>query len=316
MDRPDPTVRAATSDDHSEIIEVAAAALGWYASDPNEAFFRWKHLDNPSGPSPMWVAVEDGAIVGFRTMMRWTFSSGTGSRSAVRAVDTATHPDHHRRGIFTLLTEAAIAELTDAGVSFVFNTPNDKSRPGYLRMGWDEAGVLAARFRVRRPVGAIRMLGARTAAAKWSERISAGDTIDAALDDVAALAASTSPEGIHTDRTGEHLLWRYGFEPLAYRVIRTDDAAAIVRSRRRGSATETVVAELFAGDDTAARGLLARVGRECGGDYALMVGSGVHPTPGTLTAPGLGPTLTLRDLADPHPTPDELCFSLGDIELF
>ena len=43
------TIREATDDDLDAILEVATVALGWDPDDPNEAFFRWKHLDNPAG---------------------------------------------------------------------------------------------------------------------------------------------------------------------------------------------------------------------------------------------------------------------------
>ncbi len=34
----------------------------------------------------------------------------------------------------------AVDELTTDGVDAIVNTPNDKSRPGYLEMGWPEVG--------------------------------------------------------------------------------------------------------------------------------------------------------------------------------
>ena len=56
---------------------------------------------------------------------------------AVRAVDTITAPEARGRGVFTRFTLAILSnEITrDDDVSFVFNTPNDQSRPGYLKMG-------------------------------------------------------------------------------------------------------------------------------------------------------------------------------------
>ena len=93
------SIRRATDADLPEILDVSTRALGWDPADPNESFFRWKHLENPAGPSPMWVAVdgERGGIAGFRTMMRWRYQTTAGTAlEAVRAVDTATHPDHQR----------------------------------------------------------------------------------------------------------------------------------------------------------------------------------------------------------------------------
>ena len=69
---------------------------------------------------------------------------------AVRAVDTATDPDYQGRGLFTRLTLQAIDELRAEGVDFVFNTPNDQSRPGYLKMGWQVVGTLPTHVRPTR----------------------------------------------------------------------------------------------------------------------------------------------------------------------
>lgn len=305
------TVRPATDDDIAEIIDVATRALGWNPSDPNEAFFRWKHLENPAGRSPMWVAESGGDIAGFRSMMRWTYRDGDRTLRAVRAVDTATDPDHQRKGIFRLLTEAAVAELTADGTGFVFNTPNEKSRPGYLRMGWVDAGRLPAAFLPAGPASLLRLARARTAAEKWSLPLTAGEPVGTVADDLAG-----ANDGVTTHRTAAHLRWRYGFEPLHYRAIQTDDAIGVVRLRRRGPATEAVVADIASPSAKATRKLFGAIRRLDGVDYLLTLATPPHPAPRLPTIPGLGPHLTLRDLAEPAPAADRFRFSLGDIELF
>src|SRR5437867_2251138 len=116
----------------------------------------------------MWVAVSDDRIVGFRTFIRWRFRVDDDVVDAVRAVDTATDPAHQGRGIFSRLTLGALDELRGENVGFVFNTPNDQSRPGYLKMGWRIVGrvpiaVMPGSF------GALRKLpAAHRPAEKWS----------------------------------------------------------------------------------------------------------------------------------------------------
>ena len=311
------SIRRATDADLPEILDVSTRALGWDPADPNESFFRWKHLENPAGRSPMWVAIDpdSGQVAGFRTMMRWRYLQPSGPPlAAVRAVDTATHPDHQRKGVFRLLTTACVDELTADGVDFVFNTPNEKSRPGYLRMGWIDTGRLPVRFTVSGPGALPRLARARTAARKWSEPLLAGAEIDSVADDLAA--AVTTPDGIATHRSADHLRWRYGFEPLHYRVVQTDAAAGVVRLRRRGPATEAVVAEIVSPSVSATRGVLRSIRRLPGVDHVLTLGRPPHPAPWLPTIPGLGPHLTLRALATPAPEVASFRFSLGDIELF
>ena len=158
------SVRRGESADLPAIIALLSASMKRDPSEPYEGLFRWKHLDNPFGPSPSWVATEDGQIVGFRTFLRWNFRHGGEVVRAVRAVDTATHPDFQGRGIFTKLTLSALDDLRAEGITMIFNTPNDKSRPGYLKMGWQQIGRLPARVLVTNVASVARIARSRVPA--------------------------------------------------------------------------------------------------------------------------------------------------------
>ena len=83
MTRPsagDLEIRAAREEDEPAVIDLLRASLGWKPEDPNEEFFRWKHHDNAFGTSPAWVALHDGAVVGYRTFLRWRFLDDRGRR--------------------------------------------------------------------------------------------------------------------------------------------------------------------------------------------------------------------------------------------
>ena len=330
---PDPgqiTVRPAGPDDIGAIVELARAALGWSSEDPNEDFFRWKHLDNPAGRSPMWVAHDDEGLVGVRAFLRWRFTTAAGtSARAVRAVDTATHPRAQGRGIFTRLTLAAVQELSSQGVDFVFNTPNDQSRPGYLKMGWQVVGRVPIVVRPRGPRGVWAMSRARRPAAKWSLPSPAGQPALDVLADTAAvdeLVGATASAGLATDRTAAHLGWRYGFAPLHYRAVTAAggvaNGLAVFRLRARGRAREATVCELLAPDARTARGLLHQVAATTGADYLIATPGAHSPWARRLVPmPGQGPILTWRSLdaagaAGGPPPLDDWNLALGDVELF
>jgi len=171
----DLTIRRATAADRPEILALLAASLGRDGTDARyEALFAWKHELNAFGRSPTWLACDGDRVAGIRVLMPWEFRRGELTIRAVRAVDTATHPDYQGRGIFTRLTLHAIEELRAEGVDFVFNTPNDQSRPGYLKMGWQVVGQIPVAVRVRNPLAARRMVAARVPAGKWSLDTAAG----------------------------------------------------------------------------------------------------------------------------------------------
>ncbi|MDQ1499141.1 MAG: hypothetical protein QOI86_2481 [Actinomycetota bacterium] len=315
MDADALSIRPAAPDDRPDIIELAVRALRWRGDERDRAFFAWKHDENPFGPSPAWVATEAGQVVGFRTLLRWEFARGGERLRVVRAVDTASDPDHQGRGIFRRLTLTAVAELTAAGYDAVFNTPNTQSRPGYLKMGWKELGRPALGTRPRGPGAALRMARSKAAAEKWSDDTSVGQPADEALRGSqldSLLAALPPPSGWATPRTADYLRWRYGFEPLHYRALEVRGGLAIFRVRRRGPSREVALCEWLApGPDR--RALRRLVG--AAGDYLVAADLGaVH---GLVPIPRLGPMVTWRPLARREvPALGDMSFRLGDLELF
>lgn len=304
------------------------------AGERTAEFFRWKHADSPFGPSFMLVAESGGRVVGLRAFMRWRLAAGGRMLAAVRAVDTATHPDFQGRGIFTRLTLAALDALRGEA-DLVFNTPNGISLPGYLQMGWRVAGRVPVAVRVRRPLRfaaglrSFRNGGAGAAARPEAGAPPAADVLaDTGL--VARILGGASPQDgrLATPRDASYLAWRYGRAPLLhYRAVGGEEGLAIFRLRARGRLWEAAVAELLVpdGDAAAARRLLARVVRAAPVDHltasfpAGSTASRAAARAGFLPAPA-GLTLAVKPLRDglPRDPADAgswgLC--LGDVEVF
>ena len=110
--------------DLQEIISLLKISLGEALMPKSEAYFLWKHINNPFGKSIILLAKEDGKIIGIRTFMHWRWVNQHEIITAVRAVDTATHPDFQGRGIFSKLTMQAVDTAIQHKIGFVFNTPN------------------------------------------------------------------------------------------------------------------------------------------------------------------------------------------------
>jgi GNAT superfamily N-acetyltransferase len=317
-------IRGYRDNDEPAVLELLQASLGWVPDDQYRRFFVWKHHANPFGRSPAWVALDGERIAGFRIFLRWEFDHGGAIVRAVRAVDTATHPDYQGRGIFSKLTRNALEELREDGVAFVFNTPNDQSRPGYLKMGWKPVTRLPVYFRPRSLAALLAVARARVPADKWSLPTDAGRSAPEVLSDHVAIErlvrASDPHDGLRTRRSAEFLDWRYGFGPLAYRVMlageRLADGFAVFRLRRRGPAVEAALCDMIGPEPsraTMAR-LLRSILRESGADYVIRIG-GAGAT--SFPLPGQGPTLVWRSVAElVMPPAAEWRLGLGDIELF
>jgi GNAT superfamily N-acetyltransferase len=335
----DVDVRPYRDTDAPDVIELLQITMGdGPAGLRTREFFEWKHLENPFGRSLMLVAVRDGQIVGLRAFMRWRFRSAHGAVRAVQAVDTATHPDYQGMGIFSRLTRTAL-EMLSEDTDLVFNTPNEKSLPGYLKMGWRSIGRFPVSVRVRRPVRVA--LGLR-GASRDTGVISPRPAVDAkpvsvllAECDIEDLLgpARASRDVLLTDRTVEYVGWRYARPPgLEYRAVSIEKrgrlrGAAIFRVRPRGPLWEADVVEVLASQSDAAtiRSLLRGVARSARVDHlAAHFPRGSETAraarrAGFLRSPiGIDVVVKpLRPALAPNPTSvTSWAFSLGDLEVF
>jgi hypothetical protein len=253
--------------------------------------------------------------------------------TAVRAVDTATHPEHQGRGIFSSLTLAALDALR-GDVDLVFNTPNEKSLPGYLKMGWTQAGRVPIAVRVRRPLRFATRARAHSVDSDPSRTFMPpvlAPPASEALGDTEGLSlllqrSETFPQRLTTLRSVDYLRWRYAAAPLLdYRAIASEDGLAIFRVRSRGELCETTVSELIArdADRAAARRLFRAVLRAARVDHvtsSFPAGSASRVRRfGSFPAPG-GVTFVVNPLAsDVTPDPRVMAswaLTIGDLEVF
>jgi GNAT superfamily N-acetyltransferase len=329
------SVRPFVDEDLPRVLGLLDVSLGGGPAGrrPPE-LFRWKHLDNPFGRSLLLVAEHDDRPIGLRAFMRWRFQAGDRVLTAVRAVDTATHPDFQGMGVFSRLTRAAL-DAMEGQVDLVFNTPNGKSGPGYLKLGWREVGRVPVAVRVRRPLRLLASRWARPGGPAPAPPVAAGPAA-AALEDADAVAAllgrEPTPGGLATPRTVEYLRWRYGAAPLlGYRAVAEERGGelaglALFRVRPRGGLWESTVAEVLAGGDPAtARRLLRRVAAAAPVDHLTLHAPAGSPLAraarrcGYLPSPaGIRLVANPRTAGiDPDPTRlDAWALSLGDLEVF
>lgn len=135
------TYQLAKPTDVEQIVTLFKLCLGTAGGAPTMAFWNWKHNQNPAGVSPVILAWDGDKLIGIRAFMCFNFVNSKESYKAYRPVDTATHPDYQGKGIFKKLTLTLIDTLQEKDEkAFIFNTPNSKSKPGYLKMGWIEWG--------------------------------------------------------------------------------------------------------------------------------------------------------------------------------
>ncbi len=308
-------LRKAEPADFDEIVSVCSASLGWTNTDFDSELFRWKHFDNEFGESLLLVATDDSGIAAVRPFMKWRFRSPAGETiEAARAVDTATHPRAQGKGLFTRLTRFGLDELADDDTRFVFNTPNDKSLPGYLKMGWIEDGPIPFGYGASSPLALQRIVRSRTKADKPSLPIDIGMTVDEGLELLDGNEPCPPQGAVETDHGIDSLRWRFHSSPVEYRFLPGPDASGIIcRLRQRGSARELVVAQRCGqlDNDQAGRAIRNAM-KNTKADYCV----GWPGLGSTVTNTRFGPNLALREVSGQFTFADQLTWQPGDIELF
>ena len=332
-------IRDYQATDETPVIALLNLALGTArAFERSPAFFRWKHLENPFGRSLMLLA-DSEKVVGLRAFLRWQFRAGGQTIRAVRAVDTATHPEFQRMGIFSRLTSACLDRARAEGVHLVFNTPNQYSMPGYLKLGWTHVGRSTVFVRPLRPARMLRSVlaprlglsleGERDEVSRWASvdtlLENEGGVADLLMHDDAHLAV-----GIRTARSPAFLRWRYARVPsLRYAAHWVERgglrAAGIFRLTRRRGLQELMICELFMEEAQDGRRLVRDALRTSKADYAVAHCAWTTPHRRVLLSLGFvpvprGPHFTVRPLTNSLPIDPTILTSwrlaLGDLEVF
>lgn len=310
-------IRYTRPEDLEEIIAVLKASLGEVSSKKNSEIWNFKHEKNPFGKSLVLVAIEKEKIVGVRAFMRWEWQLGNQKFRSFRAVDTATHPDHRGKGIFKKLTLEAVSQGAKNEDHFIFNTPNSQSRPGYLKMGWEEVDKIKVELLVANPY-------------QKSEKLSLKINEFRSLDTVVDLLNSFHMEKIagkkfFTPKTIEYLNWRYINNPLQQYMISFDEdyfCAAYIKKHKYFK--ELRVSEaIFVSQEgqQKVKGFLRKAAAAYG---ALIISKAADENKMSLFSykGKLGPILTIRQLKSSKESLDFLRqldnwrYSLGDLELF
>lgn len=309
------SIRRLEPEDVPEVLEVLRRALG---ETPllkrTPELWAWKHVLNPFGPSLAVVAESEGRIAGVRALMRWDLRTPSGEvLRCLRPVDTATDPDFARRGIFTTLTEAAVEQATQGGLDLIFNTPNQSSGPGYLKMGWKVVG----------PIGVMARPLLRRGVPPPTDALPDPDSFFSARLPEPSTAEDREPGGLRTPRTDAYVSWRFTAHPTArYRSVEHDGATAVLRPNVRSGRKELVVSDLLGDAHGSVVRKAVRVARAAylaawfspgSPERRAAIAGGVLPVPGLRSL-----TLMARPLRDLPLDVFDLSnwdISLGDLEL-
>jgi len=249
-------IRTAEVKDVPAIVDLLKESLGQSVVEKSTAIWNFKHNDNPFGTSHVLLAVENETFVGVRAFMKWDWQEGSKIWNAYRAVDTATHPAFQGKGIFKKLTLQALEDVGKNQETFVFNTPNDKSRPGYLKMGWVVVDALPIAII---PTIIYSFLYIFKTKFSHTNRIETND-----LDKLCEAHNQNLSEknSIFTPKSSLFLKWRFADNPMQnYKILSTDDWYVAMYIKKHKFFKELRVVELIKSNHSDEKEIRAAISR-------------------------------------------------------
>ena len=278
------TVASCGPDQRAEQAELFNAC---FTKSVDAAGLTWRYDDNPHGRASSFVTrnASSLAVSGYACSPR-RMLAGT-DESTLAAVgqtgDVMTHPDWRKRGLFSDLDRAAMAETAGRGWPLVFGLPNRRSAHIFLTLGWERVGTVrpwcfvlqadsasrAMRHREGRlaglltPLAARRGRGARRRLEGPLERFSVV-SLDRFPSEVLELSRAT--EACHSAmvrRDAEYLNWRFIDSPSGlHRVLGLFEggalaAYAVVQVPRPGTPPGGFLVDVLARDTEARHAAVA-----------------------------------------------------------
>ncbi|MCH7396671.1 GNAT family N-acetyltransferase [Belliella sp. DSM 107340] len=311
-------IREASLADIPKIISLLKVSLGENLLPKSEAFWTWKHIDNPFGESLVILAEDNGEVVGVRAFMKWEWVFRNRVLKALRAVDTAVHPSYQGRGIFTKTTKMLVDKAKNEGYDFVFNTPNKKSIKGYYKMGWEKFGNIPVTIQFNKLAKSIEPI----------DKIA----FDKKLFFECLKKIKAEPNGIVKNVSPDFLEWRYFKCPVHNYHFITDRHSflMIYRIRQTTIGKELRVVDVFYLKEIEKMDLelvsraIEKTQKDLQVNYTSILGSNHgYSLKGFLTFSKIpiGPVLTIKDLNLKNLKPDIFAksnwsYTLGDMELF
>ncbi|MFC1888814.1 GNAT family N-acetyltransferase [Thermodesulfobacteriota bacterium] len=197
--------------------------------------WRWLLDRGPGGKGIFRIGDHDGRAVGQYVILPQRMVIDDREVLGAESLETMTHPDYRKQGMFVTLAKEVYADSAETGVSMVYGFPNTQSHHGFVnRLGFSyfmvpihvrplQAGRLV---RSKVPLGRIgealggigqwiydRLLSASRMKKTGNYRIGRADGIDGAFDDLWERSKGLFPNMVVRDRA--YLSWRFEEKPKA-----------------------------------------------------------------------------------------------------
>lgn len=134
----------------TEVIELFRVSFG--TSSPDVHTLEWQYLKNPLGKAVGFNAFLGEQLAAHYVTIPTQAKVHGKLQIGLLSLNTATHPQHQKRGLFTKLAEMTYRAGHSQGSKFVVGVANHNSVHGFTKkLGFQNVGLLQSRIFLRSP---------------------------------------------------------------------------------------------------------------------------------------------------------------------
>lgn len=215
----------------------------------DDAFWEWKYKNNPFGQSLLIVVEFEDKLVGVSNLWPWEFTCRGETLRALQPCDSAVHPEHRGKGLFTKSRIEGVRIAKQQGFNFFFNFPNQNSLSAYLTLGWHYMGRINWHVKILSP---LKIIKGKFKESK-SETLFIPDQFSIDVDVLNSISRrnQTFNSYLNINRRGGYHRWRYVDHPTRKYGMATwskgskPGAAAIFTLNEKGLNREMVVVDIL-----------------------------------------------------------------------
>lgn len=152
-------IRPYLEGDEHQIVKLRETVFGDVdAVRLNISTWNWQFKNNPAGNAWIYVAEDQGKIVGQYTAIPTRILWKGQEHLFAFSCDTMTHPDYRNQGMFSMLAGELYHFISrQHNVETVWGFPNNQSLPGFIkRLNWKVIALYSLRIIPLRPLRMLR----------------------------------------------------------------------------------------------------------------------------------------------------------------
>ncbi len=125
------------------LLQITFPTAKKYTKD----FVKWQYVQNPVGPMIGYNAYLGSELAAHYALMPIKAFVGGKEEMGLLSLNTATHPEHRGKRLFTVLAQKSYEAAMSLGYSFVIGVANANSTPGFLKkLNFQLVGSLEAKL--------------------------------------------------------------------------------------------------------------------------------------------------------------------------